>query len=117
MIMRQAKKQKLALPPCFWNSPKWRITYKSQVSKACILMRYFDHMDIIVTLEKKENSWINSLYYKGLLDLIKTTELDRKKLEKKATEISSKPERVVTEPVIGKVVPRRNKLSKLEDLE
>lgn len=117
MVMRQAKKQKLALPPFFWNSPTWRPKYKSEISKACILMKYFEYMDILVTLEKKENSWINTLFYKNLIDLIKATELERKKLEQRAAKIQSAPEVVYTEPVVGKAVPKKNKLSILEDME
>ena len=70
-MMRKAVKDKKTLPQNFWNSPLYKNEYKLQIVKASNLLKYFSLEDIVRGLESKDGSWIYSLSYKGLIDIIK----------------------------------------------
>lgn len=69
-VKRQADKQRKFLPAQFWKSPLWKTIYTQQIAAASRLLRFYTVEEILAGLESKEGSWIYSLSYKGLVDII-----------------------------------------------
>lgn len=104
----------------WWNSPDWKKEYGRQISLAHGLIKLFPIESIISALNSKEGSWIYSLSFKGLVDIIKTFE-NKVKQQEKIDEILDKKDITFEEKAIQEVSQLRFKkktsLDKLKDLE
>lgn len=119
-MMRKAIKDKKPLPQNFWNSPIYKSEYKLQIIKAANLLKYFSLEDIMRGLESKDGSWIYSLSYKGLIDIIKKHQ-SLNKIEVRQIESSNKniidvnPNNVNIAP--KSAPPRKSTINKLRMLD
>jgi hypothetical protein len=81
MMLREAKKSGVTLPPKFWNVQEYKKKYKLQVIAALSLLKIFSIQDILEGLRCKEGSWIYSLRFNGLIDIINTEKTKRERAE------------------------------------
>lgn len=70
MCMRQAKKNGERLSLGFWNTDRWRKTYKLQIIKANALLRVFSEKALVASLHTKKGEAIWSLHWKNLAELV-----------------------------------------------
>lgn len=119
-MMRKAIKDKKTLPQNFWNSPLYKNEYKLQIVKASNLLKYFSLEDIIRGLESKDGSWIYSLSYKGLIDIIKKhqslNKIEVRQVEKSnAVILDINPDNANIAP--KSAPPRKSTINKLRSLD
>lgn len=70
MCIRQAKKNGERLGPGFWNTDRWRKTYKLQIIKANALLRVFSERALVASLHTKKGELIWSLHWRDLAELV-----------------------------------------------
>ena len=119
-MMRKAAKDKKTLPQNFWNSPLCKNEYKLQIVKASNLLKYFSLEDIVRGLESKDGSWIYSLSYNGLIDIIKKhqslNKIEIKQVEKSnAVILDINPDNANIAP--KSAPPKKSTINKLRELD
>ena len=86
VCLRYGKKKHLPTPPRFWNLPEWRKLYGRQIQLAHGLLKLFSFESILSALASPEASWVFSLSFPGLVDIIKLHEARLVKETAKAAE-------------------------------
>lgn len=117
MCENLARKEHLALPLKFWNTPKWEKHFKLQLMNANSLLKLYSAEVIFRSLRDYKASNIYSLNAPFLDDILKR---EKVKLEKEIKEIESMPVpevKVVVNEQPRKVFVKKSILSTLEELE
>lgn len=122
MCSRQAARNGEKIYPGFWNSERWRKTYKLQIIKANALLRVFSDRAIVAALNTKRGEVIWSLYWKDFAELI-IIEEDR--IARAEEKIENAKDIVLTEEDIEyqtkiektKQYSKKTKLDKLRELD
>lgn len=98
MVEREIKKQKVSVPPDYWNYEPWKKKFKLQVIAAHSLFKLYEPEAILNALKRKECSWQYSLRVKGMNDIFKEEQAKLEKLKKKIADSVLKPKAEVVEP-------------------
>jgi len=76
VCIRKSKKQNIPMSSeRWWQDSNWKKDYARQIALAHGLLKLFSPESIINALNSKEGSWIYSLSYKGLVEIIKNHEV------------------------------------------
>lgn len=119
MCENLARKEHVALPFKFWNTPKWEKHYKTQLFAANGLLKLYSAEAILCGLRDKRASNIYSLNAPFVLDELFTNE--QKRIDREAIMLANTPapeEKVVTlEKPRQTFIRKQSILSKLKGLD
>lgn len=68
--MRKCKNEATTLAFKYWNTPKWKAHFKSQITRAQQLCNQYGEIPVIRAVQK--NSWVYSIRLKNFEEKIKT---------------------------------------------
>lgn len=70
MCVRTAKRNNQQLGEYFWQTVTWKLIYQKQILAANNLLKVYTFQSIINALNNKNKTWISTLWYKNLPELI-----------------------------------------------
>lgn len=114
MCMRLAKKNNLPLPDKFWNTTEWRMPYKQQLMAAHALLKVYNAKAVVAAVNRKEVSWMYSLRYDGLKQLIVEEQAKLARIEERIAKIETPVVDIATSKPQKPFSPKNNRINKLD---
>jgi hypothetical protein len=115
MCIRLAKKNNLPLPDKFWNTKEWRMPYKQQLMAAHALLKVYNARAVVAAVNRKEVSWMYSLRYDGLKQLIIEEQAKLERIEEKISKIEIPVENTTINKPQKPFSPKNNRINKLDE--
>jgi len=90
MCKRRGKKENIPTPPSYWSMPDWKSYYKHQILAANRLLKIYPFEVIVNAVNNKKCTWIYSLFYPGLNQILIEENARFERKEKRAEVIAEK---------------------------